>query len=175
MQRPCGRFGTRNKMSNVTDLKDVLLCGQRRWVTRQKIKKIYMDQIKQHLSFLDEKVRFYSECAGGRQRIFSRGMARIDVSMYTSSFWTTYDWLTVTLTVLVAQWSEKYTACDIIIFEEQQVWDKVKDKECSLGPCWVLGSMRCSIGKRLLQKYIRKICIKWAIYSELEDLGGSLE
>lgn len=106
---------------------------------------------------------------------FSAGMARIDVSMYTSSFWTTYDWLTVTLTVLVAQWSEKYTACDIIIFEEQQVWDKVKDKECSLGPCWVLGSMRCSIGKRLLQKYIRKICIKWAIYSELEDLGGSLE
>ena len=33
--------------------------------------------------------------------------------------------------MLVVQWSEKYTGYKIIVFEEQQVWGEVRDKECS--------------------------------------------
>lgn len=48
-------MGLESKMFNMTALKDVLVCGERRRVTKDEFEKIDVNHIKQHLMCLDEK------------------------------------------------------------------------------------------------------------------------
>lgn len=56
-------------MFNVTGLKDVFVCEERRRVTRDETEKD-SSQIKQHLAFLDEEAELNSECNGGDLKSF---------------------------------------------------------------------------------------------------------
>lgn len=144
MQRPRSRVIAWNKMFSVNWFKTCAFMwgkeeSDRRWNWQDR-----RPSDQQHLSCVDERLNFILNVLGGDKDIQQRHSQdwgrHVCISPAAPHV---YHWLIGTLAVLVVQWSEKYTGYKIIIFEEQQVWGEVRDKECS----WILGSMRCPVGK----------------------------